>query len=194
MQIIIDTDKDSAARITAVIAAAFGEPDATLPEPHQTAPEVPPATPEYKPGDVDAEGIPWDERIHSSNKEKTQKDGRWKRRKNVPDAVYAEVTQQIKAIAAMPGAEAPLVIPDLPPSKVPDLPPLPEVPPVPVASGATTWKQVSEMVTRGFGCGKLDAEKLQSIGVMFGCVPFALASGKPDLHDAIAVALQEFQP
>ena len=44
---------------------------------------------------VDAEGLPWDERIHSSNRRITAK-GVWTRRKNVDDAVYNSVVAELR--------------------------------------------------------------------------------------------------
>lgn len=66
-------------------------------------------TPALVPGDptvttgneaeFDAEGYPWDERIHSSAKSKTAK-GMWKKRKNVDDAVRAAVEAELKGTPA----------------------------------------------------------------------------------------------
>lgn len=44
---------------------------------------------------LDAEGLPWDERIHSSNRKMTAK-GVWTRRKNVDDAVFNSVVAELR--------------------------------------------------------------------------------------------------
>lgn len=46
-------------------------------------------------GQVDADGLPWDERIHSSSRKMTGK-GVWTRRKNVAEAVYNEVVAELR--------------------------------------------------------------------------------------------------
>ena len=43
---------------------------------------------------LDADGCPWDERIHSSN-HKLNADGRWQRRRNVEDSTYAAVRSSL---------------------------------------------------------------------------------------------------
>lgn len=47
-------------------------------------------------GNVDADGMPWDARIHSGSREKTSK-GKWKSRRGVDDAVVATVEAELKA-------------------------------------------------------------------------------------------------
>lgn len=46
--------------------------------------------------ELDKDGVPWDERIHSGSKAKTEK-GVWKKRKGVDDALYTSLTAQLKA-------------------------------------------------------------------------------------------------
>lgn len=48
---------------------------------------------------LDADGLPWDDRIHSSNKKMTDK-GKWVARRNVPDATRASVIAEIRATMA----------------------------------------------------------------------------------------------
>lgn len=67
--------------------------------PVQSTEPVPAVTNEPSPsvdGDVDAEGFPWDGRIHSSNKAKTSK-GVWKKRRGVNHTQINEVENEIKA-------------------------------------------------------------------------------------------------
>lgn len=64
-------------------------------------------------GERDADGVTWDERIHSSTKAKND-NGKWKKRRGVDDATYARVTAELKSspnvsatIAAAPAPAAP---------------------------------------------------------------------------------------
>lgn len=50
-------------------------------------------------GQVDKDGLPWDGRIHSSNKKMTAK-GVWSRRKNVDDAFFQQIAAELKAASA----------------------------------------------------------------------------------------------
>lgn len=50
---------------------------------------------------VDADGLPWDERIHSSNRKMTAK-GLWTRRKNVDDAVFNSVVAELRGTPQAP--------------------------------------------------------------------------------------------
>lgn len=47
---------------------------------------------------TDKDGLPWDERIHSSN-HKLNADGRWQRRRNVEDAYYNQVKAELSGPA-----------------------------------------------------------------------------------------------
>jgi len=62
---------------------------------------------------VDSEGVPWDARIHAENRSVTKK-GAWKRRKNVLDEVYNEVTAQLKASAQQHAPQQQLHMPQQP--------------------------------------------------------------------------------
>ncbi len=44
--------------------------------------------------EVDKQGVPWDERIHSSSKKKTAK-GVWAKRKNLPEGLHEQITAQL---------------------------------------------------------------------------------------------------
>lgn len=120
---------------TAVVAApptVPANPPATLPPPPAPSTNAPPAVPVAAAGTPpppppaapsapangaarDTKGIPWDERIHSAEKG-TNKDGTWRKRRNVDDVTYGQVLAEITSPAA-PG----------------NLPPNPLVPPPPAA-------------------------------------------------------------
>lgn len=58
-----------------------------------------------KPEGLDAEGLPWDERIHSSNQKKSD-NGVWVKRRGVDDAVRNRIKAEIRATLAGAGAAA----------------------------------------------------------------------------------------
>lgn len=90
--------------------------------------------------EVDKQGAPWDERIHSSSKKQTSK-GLWAKRKNLPDGLYEQITAQL--ISGQPQPEpAPVSTARPTPvaGEVPEVPvntAVPSVPDVPAAVGQT---------------------------------------------------------
>lgn len=121
------------------------EPDVP-PPPAETTPPPPPAqeTTETAPAstgpELDKDGMPWDERIHSGTKSKTQA-GLWTKRRNVPAETYEAVSAELKQImaagtpAAETQADAPADVPPPPAEETNDAPPPPpaanDVPPPP---------------------------------------------------------------
>lgn len=72
---------------------------------------------------VDAAGLPWDERIHSTNKGQNA-DGTWRKRRGVDAAVVTQVEAELRARGQQQPAPAPMQQPF-------PVPPMP-MPPVPV--------------------------------------------------------------
>lgn len=88
--------------------------------------------------DVDADGVPWDSRIHSGPADKRPKnaDGRWRRGRGVDDETYATVTAELRVANGQPAAPTPAAAPPAPP--VPEAPvAAPPVPVAPVAEAPT---------------------------------------------------------
>ena len=59
--------------------------------------------PAVDPTTLDADGIPWDARIHASTKSQN-KDGTWKKLRNVNEVLYGEVHAELQAKHAVPNA------------------------------------------------------------------------------------------
>ncbi len=84
--------------------------------------------------ELDSAGVPWDERIHSSNKKKLAKGGTWQKKRGVEDALHAEITAQLlngRKLAAEQNQaiEAGTTVPQ--PDKAPALTDAPPPPPAP---------------------------------------------------------------
>lgn len=100
--------------------------------------------------DVDAEGLPWDARIHGiklneAGEPNFTAKGLWKRRRNTNDAVWDQVRTELKQVmsvpspiealaARVPDAAAAFSVPNVPPPPPPA--PAATVPPVPAATNA----------------------------------------------------------
>lgn len=57
--------------------------------------------------DVDSEGLPWDGRIHSSNKKKLAKDDTWQLRRGIDAAIVEQVKAELRQVMAIPKIDAP---------------------------------------------------------------------------------------
>lgn len=62
-------------------------------------------------GTVDAEGLPFDDRIHAKAAQPFKADGTWKRRKNISDDLYNTVRAELKARLAPTATVAPAPAP-----------------------------------------------------------------------------------
>lgn len=143
-------------------AAIFGGTAAALEA--AAVPVVPPPAPALSPSGkpVDKRGLPWDNRIHATNSEKTggviTEEGIWRKKRGLNDPalvarVEAELMQAMSAPAAatvaspLPGTAAPAVVPAVPQPPVVTPPaapvaalPTPPAPPaVAAAPGADTF-------------------------------------------------------
>lgn len=61
---------------------------------------------------ADADGLPWDARIHSSN-HKINSDGRWQRRRGVSDVEFNKVKNELLGVQEPVVAPAPVISPEL---------------------------------------------------------------------------------
>jgi hypothetical protein len=78
-------------------------------------------------GDLDADGIPWDARIHSEGKAKT-KDKKWRLKRGVSDDVRATIVAELKAAMGAPAAVPPAPAAGVEPVAAPPPPPVPVTP------------------------------------------------------------------
>ena len=84
--------------------------------------------------DTDADGLKWDGRIHSSSKKKNS-DGRWARRRNVDDATFNKIKNELLGVVDAQPTPLPAAAPVAQPSPVAPLPsPVAPVAPTPVAA------------------------------------------------------------
>jgi len=120
---------------TIAVTAAVPVPPTTIAQ-SPVAPPAPPVTIIPIPPSLDKSGLPWDARIHSGSKAIT-KEGMWRTKRNVDDALLATVTAELRSLMNIP-APAPVVamtasqaMPVLP--VIPNVPTFPAVPKVTVA-------------------------------------------------------------
>ena len=131
-------------------------------------------------GDLDADGLPWDGRIHSSNHKKTAK-GVWARRKNVPDEVYNKVEAELKAAMAVPAGDAfDFDQMDIPGANVEAPPP----PPPPMS-----YAEFAQVITKAITDGKVTNQQVGVVLRDMGIPTFLSISNREDLIPSIMLKL-----
>lgn len=170
-------------------------------------------------GDLDTNGIPWDERIHSGTK-KQNKDGTWARRRNTDDAVYEQVMAELKAAhvalvgdsaasafgtqapPAVPGPPAPPAPPAVP---VPPAPPAASAPPAPAPVPASTppsptaavdvsFPAIMRTVTELQRDGKIDRAGVNEVLGQMGVASIGLlVSASEDVRAGVAALLEAWK-
>lgn len=138
--------------------------------PSTSVPEVPAVSspaPMQGSVDYDAEGIPWDERIHSGNKTKVQA-GTWTRRRNIPDEYFYSIRDELKAShqnGAMPqfGASSAPEPPAPPTAPAPPAPPQPDARAPMPAAYVNPFVALAQRVTAGIKAGTYTQDTLVTL-------------------------------
>ena len=176
----------------------------------EAGPTIPPAPPVVLAGaaapppgiDVDAAGMPWDGRIHSSSKAKVA-DGTWRQKRNLDPALLSSVTAELKqtmglgvAVAPPPPPFAASVAPPAPPaSSTPPAPPIPTPPPsagvAPTASPSSgnPFLALMKHVTAGFAGKSITQEMINAAVQGVGLPSLPMLVNQPDKIPAVAAAL-----
>ena len=145
---------------------------------------------------LDADGLPWDDQIHSSNR-KQNADGRWQRRRGVQDSVYDARVAVLRTLMSEDAADGVTVgevmagqttaeqvfaaqVATAAEALVPTPPvPTPPAPPVPAAGdwdGQPGFLRVMKLIT----AKKLPAERLNALLVDVGLAPTTTSLLKAD--------------
>lgn len=153
VQLPMDADNEQVQQAINRIRRAFGLDDtSSVPEPAAEVVQQPTAevTPQQiADAEVDADGLPWDARIHAGTKTKTQKN-LWTQKKGVDDAVRDAVVAELRQLypAAAPAATVPTAA--APAVTVPTAPAIT----VPTVAPATPYAQLTDWLARNTGEGK----------------------------------------
>jgi len=184
-----DTVKHTAADgpvTTEPIAPTTPPPPASESEPERTdAPTPPPPpseTPEQSTVETDADGLPWDHRIHASTKTKT-KDGRWKRKRGVDPDTVTDVEADLRALM---GAEVPeqAATPD---AALDNLESIMQgnTPPPPASNDAEPapedFPSFLKAITALISEGKTDTDRINGVLGTFGIASLPLVASRTDM-------------
>ena len=161
--------------------------------------------------DVDSEGLPWDGRIHSSNKKKITKDDTWQLRRGIDSAVVEQVKAELRQVMAIPNVSGITIvsqgtITEVSESLVPPAPPTetqglhPEAGnTVPTAAAGTpqtgaSSKPYSEYklpdLMRGITSKMIQPDVVQSVVAKFGVPSVPALATRQDLIPLVAEALE----
>lgn len=151
----IDTTSESDVTTARQLLAILAEGTALSTPEGRTGPAAAPVLEDEGPADLvptglDADGLPWDERIHSSNGKQTSK-GVWQKRRGVTDAQVTLIEAELRSRTGVPTPPAPAVPHHQPQASVPPAPlGYAGVPaPAPQAQGAT-FENVCDWISQTF--------------------------------------------
>lgn len=184
-----------------------------VPAPPPAVPVAPPpGAPTPAPGtELDADGLPWDHRIHAESKATNKGDGKWKAKRNVAAELVTAVQAEHRAILGIAapnpfaglktagelgiGSPAPSPVP-----AVPVVPSPPPVPPVPVAASTTppapsgaqpviSFSELIPKVTAALAAQTIDQAKVLTVLSAHGVATLPGLMAHPHLVGSVALAL-----
>lgn len=169
---------------------------------------------EYDSSETDVDGLIWDARIHSSNHKKTA-DGRWQRRRNIPNELYVSVKNELSGetvetvetpepvveqpeVAVIPAVSIePVAMPTIPTVQVSE--PVVEQPvavETPALDANTLYMEMFAKLQAGFKNKQIDANYIQNtlttLNTMFGKNWTGLAEIKEDVN-ALNVVIEQLR-
>lgn len=179
--------------LTAPAAPPAGLPPASFSPVPPSAPSVaaPTAAGTTSPAggvDLDADGLPWDHRIHSGSKEKN-KDGRWRSKRGLNDeGLVKRIEAELRATMAIPVPPSAPAVPSVPIPAPPTAIPLP--PPAAAAtSDPTDFASLIAVLTP-----RLTPDRMPQIFAIvqsFGLPGLPALQQRPDLVPAVWAKLKE---
>ena len=149
--------------------------------------------------EVDADGLPWDARIHASGeggKRPKNADGRWRQKRGLNDAALKKrVEDELRAAMAAPGAAVTAPpssassagVPTPPPAAAPTAPSAPPTPPAPPAAPAgDTFATLMARLGPPMAQGKITMQAVCDLLAPFGLNAPAQLAARPDLVPMVA--------
>jgi len=143
--------------------------------------------PELEAPEFDADGLPWDERIHASTKTTTQ-DGRWKKKRGVDQSLVEEVEAELRYTEEESSAQDAAVDSDpnaadgAPTGTISDAATPPPPPPPPPPASDTTFAELIKEITENQINPDTVLKAIQSVGLANAGELFA----RPDLIPQVA--------
>lgn len=157
---------------------------------------------------IDKDGLPWDERIHSSSKNFVAS-GQWRKRKGISDELVAEVEGQLKRLMAIPSPLVSTIPPPPPDTKIPPPPAdaspaeiatLPQTAVVsaePVQTASSTGTTMKDYVTlldkfsSAVTSGKMQRNKMNEFLAVIDVAELRLLAKRLDLVPTVMALLEQ---
>jgi hypothetical protein len=135
--------------------------------------------------ELDANGLPWDGRIHSRAKTKNS-DGTWRYMRGVQDAAISKVEAELKQSLSAPVPPSNVATAPIPPPPAPMMPwsPLADVVPPP-PSITKDFPTLMELISRGVTAGKIGSPDIIKIVQEFGVPNIPALATRPDIVAAV---------
>ena len=132
------------------------------------------------PLELDANGFPWDERIHSRTRSKTT-DGKWRYQRGVTDDTIRTIEALLTPLTQKVNAPIPT-----PPAYIPPAPIAPLVDVMaPVKEVEPDFQALMNLITAGIKEGKISHPEILKTVQEFGVANFPVVATRPDLIPAI---------
>jgi len=134
------------------LAVATAAPAAPAP----SAPPAPAAAPGTDTIELDADGLPWDARIHSDATVRKAATGKWKTRKNLAPGYKEQIEAELRGVPVTPATPAPAPAPSAPSPAATAAPA-----PTPPSAGGMTFAEFTRWVlghTQAQRCNQTDVQ------------------------------------
>lgn len=162
-------------------------PGASSPAP---APAPVPPAPGGSTVELDADGLPWDSRIHSDATVRKAATGKWKTRKNLPDGYKAQIEAELRAVMGAPTATTASVSAPAPAPAAPSAPAAPTPPSATAAAPAAPGAMTFADFTRYLVSNKVDQGKVMVQVQKVGLTSIPDLAKRPDLIPAVVEGLK----
>jgi hypothetical protein len=166
--------------------------------------------------ELDASGLPWDKRIHSSSRAKVA-NGNWRYARNLEGSVILAVEAELRGVQQIAAFTQPLPqlastpndgddvvtaptpvntaqvftvpVPPVPVASVPT-PPVVPVPAIPTPVAAMTFAQMMQRITPQIVAGTLTQARVNEVCASYGLPHLAALGARPDLIPQALAALE----
>lgn len=155
-----------------------------------SAPAPVPPAPAGSTVELDADGLPWDSRIHSDATVRKAATGKWKTRKNLPDGYKAQIEAELRAVMGAPTATTASVSAPAPAPAAPSAPAAPTPPSATAAAPAAPGAMTFADFTRYLVSNKVDQGKVMVQVQKVGLTSIPDLAKRPDLIPAVVEGLK----
>ena len=188
LNLTTDTDVEGNPDLAAIFGGTSGNvpppppqgdaPSTAVAAPSTSVPAAPPATSPTPQTEIqrDKNGLPWDERIHSGSRA-MNKDGSWRARKGVAEALVTQVEAELRA-----GAPASVPAPPAPPASA-------GTPPPPPAGDGLNFGVVVSKIHGALRAEQITKANLAAVMAEMGLGELNDLVGRPDLFQPVLAKL-----